>query len=360
MAVGDIMLGEHPPCLGHGVDTIIRQKGECFPFESVSSTLCKADVTFGNLEAVLSDKGRSKTVFSTNVLRGRPSSVKGLINSGFNILSLANNHAMQHGDEALLDTIRLLSNNDIKCIGINEKKCCEEPVIFEKEGLKVGFLAYCQTQQYNFDCQRTVLIELPVMKSDIEKLKNLVDIVVISLHWGDEYIDRPSPDQIKLGHKLIDLGANVILGHHPHVLQGIERYNSGIIAYSLGSFVFDLWQQNIRESIILDLKIYPENIEIDFIPIFINECWQPVILAGEKGNNILSRFDGLSKALKNKEVSDIDTENNCYKRDVAKLLRNDNIEKLWHYLKYLPNYDRKLLVQNIFTIIKRRVIRRMI
>ena len=267
---------------------------------------------------------------------------------------------MQHGEDALLETISLLSKNGIKSIGIKRKKSCEKTVIFEKEGLRVGFLSYCQTQQYNLNCQRVMLIELPVMKNDIEKLRNKVDIVVVSLHWGDEFIDRPSPNQIKLGRTLIDMGANVILGHHPHVLQGIEEYNGCIIAYSLGSFVFDLWQHKIRESIILDLKLYSEKIEVDLIPIFINEYWQPVILEGEEGNDILLRVKRLSEALSHKELSDFVAENRCYKRDVAKALRRDNIEKLFHYLKYLSKYDRRFLLQNIFTIIKRRVKRKIL
>ena len=317
-------------------------------------------ITFGNLEAVLSETGRSKGAFLTSTLRGRPSAVKGLVDAGFNVLSLANNHAMQYGEEALSETIDLLSKNSIKIIGINEKESYGKPVTFEKAGLRLGFLAYCETQQYNLDRQRVLLMKLPVMRNDIERLRNEVDIVVVSLHWGDEFIDRPSPAQIKLGRTVIDMGANVILGHHPHVLQGIEEYNGGIIVYSLGSFVIDLWPRQIRESIILDLKLYSGKSEVDLIPIFINEQYQPVTLEGEEGNDLLLRLKRLSNALTHKEQSDLDDEYRQYVRDVAKLSRHHKMEILRHYLKYLPKYDRRLLLQNIFAYIKRRVTRKMV
>jgi poly-gamma-glutamate synthesis protein (capsule biosynthesis protein) len=360
MAVGDILLGDHPFCLGYGVDSMIKQKGGSFPFEHISSITREADVTFGNLEAVLSENGRSDKVFLTNPLRGSPTAVKGLVDAGFDVLSLANNHAMQYGEEGLSETIDLLSSNGIKAIGIKGEDGHGRPKLFEKAGLQVGFLAYCETQQYNLDCQRVMLMDLSVMRDDIESLRNKVDVVVVSLHWGDEFIDRPSPAQIKLGHTLINMGTNVVLGHHPHVLQGIEEYNGGIIAYSLGSLVVDLWQRRVRESVILDLKLYSGKIEMDLIPVFINEQYQPVLLEGEEGNDLLSRLRGLSSALKNNDLSSTGVENRRYIRDVARVLRQHNREKLWQYLKYLPKLDRRLLLQNIYCIIKRRVTGKML
>jgi poly-gamma-glutamate synthesis protein (capsule biosynthesis protein) len=244
MAVGDIMLGDHPICIGHGVGSKIKKEGAKYIFQHVRGLLNEADIAFGNLEAVLSKKNLNEKDVNSASLRAMPESADGLTYAGFNVLSLANNHIMEHGKEALLDTMNILRKNGIKYVG-------PEDVVLSIRGTKVVFLAYCLLDEPGTCCKA----ESSEIIENVKRVKSKADIVIVSLHWGDEFIHKPSRYQVKLAHEIIDSGANIILGHHPHVLQGVEMYNGGLIAYSLGNFVFDMWQEKMRESVILKCLI---------------------------------------------------------------------------------------------------------
>ena len=249
-AVGDIMLGDLPMCNGFGVGSTIKKYGSKFIFEKIKDEL-SGDIIMGNLEAVLSDKNKNTFSINSMSLRGSPKSVEGLKYAGFNILSLANNHSLEHGYEALYDTIGLLNKNNILSLGVGIKKeIARKPVVFNIKTKKIVFLSYClrpdKTAYKSTDNKKEVL-------KDVIDTKRYADCIILSLHWGDEFVQSPAPWQIEFAHKLIDNGVSIILGHHPHVLQGIEEYNGGIIAYSLGNFVFDMWQQKERESLIFTL-----------------------------------------------------------------------------------------------------------
>ena len=153
-AVGDLLMGEHPVTLGHGVDTIVNAKGASFPFEHVSSLLNKSDIVLGNLEGVISDLGRDPKSFISNCFRGSPQVAKALSLAGFTALSLANNHTMQHGRDALNDTMILLDKNHIYYTGIKEGNPSQSKVIFiKRNGLQVAILGYCKSQQYHLMIQ---------------------------------------------------------------------------------------------------------------------------------------------------------------------------------------------------------------
>jgi poly-gamma-glutamate synthesis protein (capsule biosynthesis protein) len=271
-AVGDIMLGDLPMCNGFGVGSTIKKYGSKFIFEKIKDELL-GDIVFGNLESVLSDKNKNVYSINSMSLRGSSKSVEGLKYAGFNILSLANNHSLEHGYEALYDTVDLLNNNDITPLGVGRKKeIARKPAVFNIKNKKIAFLGYClrpdKTAYISIKNKEEIL-------KDIEEIKRNVDHVILSLHWGDEFVQIPAPWQIDFAHKLIDNGASIILGHHPHVLQGIEEYNGGIIAYSLGNLVFDMWHED--EKIGGILKIYlGEDIEYKFIKTHINNQFQPM------------------------------------------------------------------------------------
>lgn len=269
-AVGDIMLGDLPMCNGFGVGSTIKKNGSKFIFEKIKDEL-SGDIVFGNLESVLSD--RNKNIYSINSmsLRGSSKSVEGLKYAGFNILSLANNHSLEHGYEALYDTIELLNDNNILPLGVGRKKeVARKPAVFNIKNKKIAFLGYCLRPDKT--AYRSIKNKEEILK-DIEEIKRKMDHIILSLHWGDEFVQFPAPWQIDFAHKLIDNGVSIILGHHPHVLQGIEEYNGGIIAYSLGNFVFDMWHED--EKIGGILKIYlGEDIEHNFIKTHINNQFQ--------------------------------------------------------------------------------------
>lgn len=285
MAVGDIMLGDHPICLGHGVGSKIKKMGPKFPFLYVASILHEADIVFGNLEAVISGAEINTKSLKSLQLKALPEVVEGLKYAGFNILSLANNHILEHGNEAMFETLDILSKCGINSAGVN-KTSKKQPLIFEKNKIKIAFLAYCLIRDKTAYCS---VDDYDEICTDVTNCKKNADIVIVSLHWGNEFIRKPSLNQIKIAHDIIDAGATLILGHHPHVLQGIEYYKKGIIAYSLGNFIFDMWQKRMRESMIFCCDISKNGVvDVKTIPIYINKAHQPEIAQDNCAKKILS------------------------------------------------------------------------
>lgn len=359
-AVGDIFLGEHPYTLNHGVTTIVKEKGCDFLFSEIKQHLTGGDIVCGNLEGIISPKKKEDIGIKSAIFWGEPECASTLNRVGFNCLFLANNHTAQHGIDALTRTCQLLDKNNIKWTGFNETNPNSSiPAIFEMKGLKIGLLAYCDTQQYNLDTPILPVINIENIKRSIINLRNNCDIIIISLHWGDEFIDYPSPKQIRIAHEIIDSGAHLILGHHSHIIQGIERYKNGLIAYSLGSFVKDLWQHKLRESIILKCELSEKGIKgFDIVPIFINNRWQPEVYGGKEGERFLRRVESLSKINENLKLNEHENVQKQYTQEVKRLLIKDKFDILLHYITNIYRYDRSLLLENIILILKRRIYRK--
>ena len=142
------------------------------------------------------------------------------------------------------------------------------------------------------------------MLADVRALRPTCDVLVVSLHWGDEFIDRPSPADVQLAHALVDGGTDLIVGHHPHVLRGVERYGRGWIVYSLGNFVCDmLWGEDLRETAICECRLTSTGVEdVRLIPARINDECQPVPLSGEAGARLGRRLAALGAALARPEA----------------------------------------------------------
>lgn len=337
MAVGDIMLGDHPICMGHGVGSKIKKRGVVYPFQKVAFILKKGDIIFGNMEAVLSGKGKNRKDISPLQLRAAPEAVEGLKYAGFNVLSLANNHALEHGQEGLCETINILSENNIRYVGVNADIAkARKPLIMHTKGLTLALLAYCLVPD------KTAYLSVKDTEeicSDAKEAKSSADIVIVSLHWGNEYIRRPSPSQIKLAHQIIDSGANIILGHHPHVLQGVEEYHGGVIAYSLGNFVFDTWQEKMRKSLILRVCFSKEGInDIELLPVHINRNYQPELLQGERARDLLSEMEERFSKIAIELSSEFDNSVREYAGEVAIHRKQYRRELKWYFLKNLYRY----------------------
>lgn len=349
MAVGDIMLGNRFICMKHGISTM-RRKNPKYPFLHTASTLRKGDIVFGNLEAVLSTKNMNINSIKTLQLRGMPSAIEGVTYAGFNVLSLANNHVMEHGKEAMFETKSILSAHNIKYIGVDKNiKKDRKPAIIKIKNIKIAFLAYCLVHDKTSFCPISNPSDIC---TDVKKAKTQADIVIVSLHWGNEFIERPSPFQIKLGRKIIDSGANIILGHHPHVLQGIETYNGGRIAYSLGNFVFDQWQEKTRESMIFYCKLSKNGIiSTETLPVYINDKYQPEILEGIKAKKLLSKINDLSSRLMSEDLSNFDKKTKEYMAEV-KFHRNQYRKDLRKYFlmniyRYPPRFTFQIVKEHI-------------
>jgi poly-gamma-glutamate synthesis protein (capsule biosynthesis protein) len=279
--VGDIMLDR-------GVRYKVEKEGGGdfrFPFLKIANELKEADILFGNLEGSISDKGRK--VGSIYSFRNDPRAIEGLDFAGFDILSLANNHTLDYTREALEDTFLKLKEAKIDFVGagLNEMETFS-PQIKEINGTKIGFLAYTnlgpekwRATEKNSGIAWINESEIEKIKEDIKKTKEKVDILIVSLHSGEEYQKTPTQFQIDFSRMAIDAGADIVVGHHPHIVQPNEKYGNGYIFYSLGNFVFDQsFSKETMEGQIV--KILIENGKIkDAIPINIkmNDFFQPEI-----------------------------------------------------------------------------------
>jgi len=318
-AVGDVMLGS-------GVEALIKQCGAEYPFQHVATILKNSDITFANLESPLTNEHNKAVwdytkildkpieidgkVFSSVYCKATPDAVKGLTYAGFDIVSIANNHIMDYGATGLFDTIKALSECNIKFVGAGKNiNDARKPVILHVKDVKVGFLAYSDV--YIASKKRPGVAPIKYIENDVEKLKDDVDIIIISIHSGMDIVDYPLPNEIQMMHSIIDSGADLILRHHPHVVQGIEHYKKGVIVYSLGNFVFDytidpLWKDltKARESMIFRCELSKDGIvEAEIVPVVINNHFQPEIPSGDDKNRIMTRIEKLSSNITNKNDS---------------------------------------------------------
>lgn len=237
MFVGDIMMDR-------GVERSVNKNGSGdydYLFHRVSF-LTKADIAFANLEGPISDKGVDKhNLYS---FRMDPKSTEALVNAGFDMLSVANNHMGDWGREAFVDTLNRLTGASLAYVGAGFNQAEAERVkIIEKNGTKFGFVGFTDVGPNDLaaDGDRAGLVlasEESVVKIVGAAAKE-ADVVIASFHFGDEYKSEPSERQKKLAKLAIDSGAKIVVGHHPHVIQPVEYYKDGVIAYSLGNFVFD-------------------------------------------------------------------------------------------------------------------------
>lgn len=158
----------------------------------------------------------------------------------FNIVSLANNHIRDYKTKGIVDTLNVLNKNEIKYFGIGEnQKDAIKPLLIEKDGYKLAFFG--ATRYANASLEKglgTAKDSFLLMKKQIKQLKKEGYFVVPYFHWGYEYVRIPSPKERRLAHKCIDAGADVVIGSHPHIYQGIEEYKGKTIVYSLGNFIF--------------------------------------------------------------------------------------------------------------------------
>ncbi len=293
---GDVLLDRR-------VATMIEELGVDEPFKFVSSLLKKFDLVFANLECPLSNEG--KPTRWGDCFRGEPEYAKGLKNAGINCLSLANNHILDFGKEALFETISTLDKLNIyhAGAGMNSEEAYA-PAVIKIKDKKVSFLAFSYIVPEGFFPSSTkagiaaARSPFKLVSEGIKKAKKESDLVVCSFHWGAEYSDKIVTHQQELAHLAIDSGADVVFGHHPHVLQGIEIYRGKIVAYSVGNFVYDRYRTKTGEAYLLKFKFSSGKFsEIEIVPLSISLSGQPKIAEEENAQAILERLSSLSEEL---------------------------------------------------------------
>lgn len=258
-------------------DIWLQTGGSRHPFEDVGHILKDGDILFGNLETALSVRGERAR--KHHVISSPPEATRYLVDAGFDVLSVANNHSADLGAEGLINTLHALESRGILPVGASASPGRQKPVIIEKNGISVGFAGYT-TGRITIRGGASVnrLIEEDIV-ADIASLAGRCDHIAVSLHWGIEMASYPSPRQIDLAHRLIDAGATLVLGHHSHTMQAIERYRGGLIAYSLGMFQFDPnWPHNLSEegfALSVDLRERGVIGEVEVIPIIVDDDFVP-------------------------------------------------------------------------------------
>jgi len=251
-----------------------------FPFEKIKNHLKNFDILFGNLEGPISDKGiLSGSIYS---FRMEPRSAKSLKEAGFDILSVANNHMGDWGRVAMKDTFQNLENANILYSGggLNEEEAYSPQTILAS-GVKIAYLSFSEFGKGYLEATRNspgiAIILDEKIKSGIEKAKIENDIVIASFHFGDEYEKEPNNYQKITARKAVDYGADLVVGHHPHVAGQTEKYKDGYIVYSLGNFVFDQYfSEETMRGMLLAVTIEDKKItNISSDKILINKYYQP-------------------------------------------------------------------------------------
>jgi len=301
LACGDILLARTP-----GIRE--AQNGFRFLFEDVRELVSSADIAFANLETPASYLGVPYPGKPPNVtFRADPATLFGVAWAGFDVLSIANNHMNDYGPRAVGETLDFLDLLSIeRCGAGRDLEEARRPAVLWRDGASFAFLAYAEPiwsvigadgslagraltraevrlhgplppretptnpdSPWNPGAGVAIATRKDII-SDIQRIKTTInpDYLFVSIHWGDEHQHVPNAFQRSLGHAAIDAGATAVLGHHPHVLQSLERYAGGLIIYSLGNFVFDMAADHTYETAALRLVVSDGSIDrVDIQPL---------------------------------------------------------------------------------------------
>ncbi|MGN0422547.1 MAG: CapA family protein [Lachnospiraceae bacterium] len=245
--VGDVMLGRNIMLYG--------QKNGYEPFfENVSSYWEQSDLTFANLEcAVLKDKESEYEKQEKEInLYGSYEGLETAVDAGLDVFGCANNHSWDYGSKATTELIEWFDTNNIPYsgIGINEEKAESSYRIIDQNGVRIAFVSI--TDSYYRDAAANVFTTMKKTQNLIvNEASNNADLTIVYMHWGYENGVKHNEEQERLGHQLIDAGADIVIGAHPHVLQDVELYRNGVIFYSLGNFIFDQGNTYSKDSVIV-------------------------------------------------------------------------------------------------------------
>ena len=287
------------------VGTFIDANGGEAVLAGVARLLRESQVAFVNLESPLSNKG-ARNAAKDVTFRGRPALVQGLRTAGVDVVSLANNHALDWGSKALLDTVTRLDAAGIAHAGAGgDLAGARAPALLKTTSGTVAVLAYTLILPGGFAAGSDRAGVNPGsghrerLLADITAAAKRADWVVVSFHWGIEYTGQASREQRELAHDAVDAGADLVIGHHPHVLQGLELYRNKLIAYSLGDFVFDHYSRATGETVVLEIELSsvgPPSVRVT--PVYLSDSHGiPKVVAGTEARAILRRLSGFSADL---------------------------------------------------------------
>lgn len=294
-AVGDMHFDRN-------VKRYIDRNGGASPLKHVAERLAAADIAVGNLESTVSDLGQ-RSEEKDYTFKGDPRGIEGLTLAGFDFLSLANNHILDCGPEAMLDSIERLDAAGIGHAGAGaDRTAAWMPAVREIDGTTVAFLGFSHILPAGFTAtdNKAGLARgrgnMEAVEAAIRSAKEQYDYVLVSFHWGVEKEDYVNGDQVADAHRAVDAGADMVLSHHPHVIQAVEYYNGKLIAYSLGDFVFDHYTRKTGEAFILEAELGPAGVaNVRAVPVYLDDTYGiPDYVIGSEASVILKRLKTLS------------------------------------------------------------------
>jgi poly-gamma-glutamate synthesis protein (capsule biosynthesis protein) len=300
MVAGDVMLGRT-------IGQKILARGAAWPFAKVAGVVAGADLFFVNLECAITNRGTREDKHFT--FRGpRPAAADSLSGASVDFASQANNHSLDYGVVGLDDTMSALDKRAIVHGGAgNNASQARAARIFAVNGLRIGVLSYVRpmaesSSDFNtLDWEATAaspgvaIARAADVANDVSAAKAHADIVVVYFHFGREMSTTPVAGQINLAKAAIGAGASLVLGAHPHVLQGYVAGNHTLIAYSLGNFVFDGFSGKANDSAILDVTLSAAGVDsFKWIPVVVTSTGRPRPAVGSEIARVLGRIPNLS------------------------------------------------------------------
>ena len=254
--LGDVMLGRTVLTTSEDLNDYV------YPFRKIAELTKDADLTVANLESpIVTNCPRFESGFT---FCSDPKMVEGLTYSGIDMVNLANNHNQNFGSVGLEETKKYLGSAGILYSN-------RELAVKEINGLKVGLLGFDKSQQSN---PNLTLEEQNLVRDADSK----VDILIVSMHWGVEYQEKALQGVVELAKELVNLGADVIHGHHPHWVQNVEYLNGVPVYYSLGNFVFDqMWSEETKKGLMVKLTFDSEGrfVRDEQTPVYTKALGQP-------------------------------------------------------------------------------------
>jgi poly-gamma-glutamate synthesis protein (capsule biosynthesis protein) len=285
-----VFLGDVVP--GRSMESQLGRYGSAYPWQGLDPLLSGADLAVANLESVLTTQG--KPLDKSYLIRAHPRWGETLVEAGFDLVTLANNHALDYGPPGLEETLFTLLALDIGVVGAGSSyEAAHRPALFTLKGVRVAVLGYAAARwNGSADVPTTDTLawaEPAAVQADVRAVRDRADLIVVLLHAGTEYAANPSPDQVAVAHAAIDAGADLVVGHHPHVTQTVERYGDGLIVYSLGNALFDIPRQAAMQGDLLRVHVTREGLaQAELWPFWIEDAIRPRLLDDGQG---LARFE---------------------------------------------------------------------
>ena len=298
--VGDVLLGRR-------VGAAAAATGDpSAPLRPMQERLASADLTVGNLEGTLSRAGAPTQ--GGDSFAADPRVRAGLREAGFDALDLANNHTGDFGPEALVETVARLRRGGLATFGAGRSpRAARAPVVLERHGVRFGFLAFNaigETPEVAPGRPGTVSVSMPPRTGPLDRaelrrflaavrhLADRVDVVVVMPHWGTQYTERPEPVQGRVARQLVHAGADLVVGGHPHWVQGAALLGDSLVVQSLGNFVFDMdFMAETQEGLVLEVVFWGDRLmQAELVPYRIGPDFAPRVVSYADASGMFDRF----------------------------------------------------------------------